>query len=196
MLLLAFALPTEVTLKGMGESLQPYKGIGLRLRKLREAANESIVEVSGAVEIDTETLTKIESGEQRPEEEVLMLLLSHFKVSDQESVKFWELAGYGQDDPKQTVQDQLQQIMMVLPFDNRVAFSDTANVSGNTNGLVVTFGLSAGNVQPQTVARIGMSLDQAQKLSELLNHIVRSAKNPPAPRQLPSQTKKQNKKNT
>lgn len=180
----------------MGEASQPYKGIGLRLRKLREAAHESIGEVSGAVEIDSETLAKIEAGEQRPEEDVLMLLLSHFKVSDQESVKFWELAGYGQDEPKQSVQEQLQQIMMVLPFDNRVAFSDTAHVFGNANGVVVTFGLSAGNVQPQTVSRIGMSVEQATKLSKLLTRIVHNAKNPPTPKQLPAQTKKQSKKNT
>lgn len=152
---------------------RPYKVFGEKLRFLRERARESLLEVSGAVEIDHRTLEQIEAGAQLPEEDVLMLLINHFDVKDHDAVNLWELAGYSKiSDKEQTLNEEqlLKQVMMVIPLDNKVAFSDTAHVSANNNGVVVDFALSAGNFQPQTVSRVGMSVEQARVLAEQLKN--------------------------
>ncbi|MCA9343547.1 MAG: helix-turn-helix transcriptional regulator [Candidatus Nomurabacteria bacterium] len=170
----------------MGEST-PYKVIGLRLKNLREQAKESLLEVSGAVEVDLDLLKDIEAGKRLPDEDVLLMLINHFKVSDQESMKLWELAGYGKDADKEPLIDEqlLKQITMVIPIDNKVAFTDSARVSSNINGVTIDFTVMAGNTKPQTVSRVGMSLDQAIQLSKLIEMAVKVAKQPRAPLQLP-----------
>ncbi|HET7827573.1 MAG TPA: helix-turn-helix transcriptional regulator, partial [Candidatus Saccharimonadales bacterium] len=72
-----------------------YKPLGKRLKELRTRANESLAEVSGAVEIDVMELASFELGKDRPAEDVLLLLISHFGTKDDEAVKLWEMAGYG-----------------------------------------------------------------------------------------------------
>lgn len=61
---------------------------------MRERLSESVAEVSGAVEIEEDALERIEQGIERPSEEILMLLMSHFNMQDTEAVQIWELAGY------------------------------------------------------------------------------------------------------
>jgi transcriptional regulator with XRE-family HTH domain len=73
----------------------PYRPLGRRLKALREKARESLAEVSGAVEIDVRELASFELGQSRPNEEVLLMLISHFSAQDEEAVQLWELAGYG-----------------------------------------------------------------------------------------------------
>lgn len=57
------------------------------------------MEVSGAVEIDEKRLKRIEAGIERPAEDILLLLISHFGVADREAVQLWELADYDSDMP-------------------------------------------------------------------------------------------------
>lgn len=183
----------------MGE-ISPHKVFGMRLKTLREQAKESLLEVSGAVEVDVALLKDIEAGKRLPDEDILLMLINHFNVPDQESMRLWELAGYGKTAPKETFIDEqvLKQITMVIPFDNKVTFTDTAKVSSNPNGLLIDFTLLAGNTQPQTVARVGMSLEQAEQLTKLINTAVRVARQPQTPPKLPpgSQNPKSRKKNT
>src|SRR5574337_1317106 len=73
---------------------QTYRPLGRKLKELRGRANESLAEASGAVEIDVRELAAIELGQDRPSEEVLLLLISHFGAKDDEALKLWELAGY------------------------------------------------------------------------------------------------------
>ncbi len=180
----------------MGET-QPYRVIGLRLKRLRERAKESLLEVSGAVEIDTSVLEAIEAGQRLPDEEVLMLLMAHFNVPDHESMKLWELAGYSQNSDKTAVDEQLlKQVMMVIPFDNRVAFTDHAAIDANKNGIVINFSLSTGG-QQQPVARVGMSVDAAQQLILQLAEQLQTINKPKVIYQLPAknphkQTEKKN----
>ena len=72
----------------------PYRKIGFRIRKLREATSETIAEVSASVEIEPEMLANIETGKTRPSEDVLVLLMNHFDIKDTAATKLWELAGY------------------------------------------------------------------------------------------------------
>src|SRR5689334_16151410 len=72
----------------------PYHTLGKQLKTLRDRAKESLAEASGAVEIDARELAKYELGKARPNEDVLLLLISHFEAKDDEAVNLWEMAGY------------------------------------------------------------------------------------------------------
>lgn len=168
---------------------EPYSVFGQRLRSLRERAKESVLEVSYAIEIDEKTLERIEAGRELPDEDVLMLLISHFDVKDNDAVKLWELAGYGSHMDKETIPNEeqlLKQVMMVIPFDNRVAFSDTAQIDAKPTGVVINFLQATGNPQPQSVSKIGMSVEQAGQLIQQLAAAVKDATTPKQPRALPA----------
>lgn len=172
----------------------PYKVLGNRLRKLRVEAQKSLLEVAGAIEIDDLTLQQIESGMQLPEEEILALLISHFDVDEPEADKLWSLAGYSKKEP--IVEEQLlKQVMMVIPMDNRVVYSDDVKIDASRKGVVIEFNMSAGGTS-QNVSRIGMSMEQAKSLYMQLGSSLHAALKPQAPRQLPPSTKinKQNPK--
>src|SRR5476651_2461314 len=72
-----------------------FRQLGKTLKELRNRVNETLAEASGAVEIDVKQLAGYELGHSRPTEDVLLLLISHFGVRDDDAVKLWELAGYG-----------------------------------------------------------------------------------------------------
>src|SRR5205807_9580549 len=75
----------------------PFTMLGKQLKLLRENRQESVAEVSGAVEIDIDILERIERGEERPSEDILMLLIDHFGMQDHEAAELWESAGYNHD---------------------------------------------------------------------------------------------------
>ncbi|MCL4357524.1 helix-turn-helix domain-containing protein, partial [Patescibacteria group bacterium] len=56
-------------------SPQPYIKLGQQLKNYRKAKHESLAEVSGAVEIDEHVLERYEAGLDRPDEEILNLLI-------------------------------------------------------------------------------------------------------------------------
>lgn len=145
----------------------PYKSLGSRLKRMREKHRESVAEVSGAVEIDMSMLADIESGIHRPSEDILMLLMNHFAVKDDEAVKLWELAGYNRQDVISDAQDIKQ--VMVMPMDARIVYTDMAHVMVNKHGVVMNFMQEVGlGGQPLAVARIGMSREHAVSVLGLL----------------------------
>jgi len=178
----------------MNENKQlPYKPFGAILRRLRERNRESIAEVSGAVEIDEHVLDEIESGIERPSEDILLLLISHFSVEDDKAAELWQLAGYdqGADDGRGHEHDHdretnnRQQTLMIM-IDPRVMYSDTMEVTANQKGVVLNFSQTAGQSdgQPLTVARIGMSREQAKLVMGVLHQALYDLDNPRPPRQL------------
>ena len=162
----------------MGDnSKTPYASFGRRLKILRESANESVDEVSGAVEIAKDELMKIENGEIRPPEDTLSLLISHFDVTDAEEEKLWEMAGYRQDD----LGDNLQNVasIMLMPFDGRVVYSDMAQITINNYGVVMNFmQIGGGGKHPLAIARIGMSREHAESVLKLLQQTLAAADSP------------------
>lgn len=164
------------------EKRLPYKSLGSQLRNLRERNRESVAEVSGAVEIDETDLSLIEDGQERPSEDILLLLISHFAVEDEKAAELWQLAGYDRqsDDDREheTPSSARSQTMMVM-IDPRVMYSDTAEVSANAKGIVVNFSQAAGqNGQPLTISRIGMSREQAKLLMGVLHQALYDQENP------------------
>lgn len=172
----------------MQRGKRPYSRFGQRLSEIRNGLRESVHEVSGAVEVETEIIEKFEKGEDRPSEDLLMLLISHFDVKDEEADELFELAGYDMNDALNSDNLQIQPIV-VVPIDSRIVYTDSAQISINENGVVLGFSQNGMNNQPALVSRVGMSLDHAKKLSKLLQESIKKAEEPIQPKLLSSPKK-------
>ena len=161
----------------------PYEPLGSQLRRLRERSRESAAEVSGAVEIDEKALALIESGTERPSEDILLLLISHFAVEDDKAAELWQLAGYDKptaenDHEELVTQSNRQQTLMVM-IDPRIMYSDSVEVVADGRGVVLNFSQNAGqHGQPLTVSRIGMSREQAKMVMGILHQALYDLENP------------------
>lgn len=178
---------SRVSIKEMQEPqhIPPFKTLGSRLKYLRERSSESLAEVSGAVEINEDSLERFESGSERPSEDILMLLISHFNMQDTEAVQLWELAGYdrrtGPDSFGPSLQDGQDNqsgkpMVMFLAIDMRTQYTDGIEVTLNNAGVVMTFTQAGSGNQAQPVSRVGMSLQQAEVVSQVLQQALLNAK--------------------
>ena len=181
---------------------QPYKTLGAHLRDMREHLRESLAEVSGAVEIEIDALSGFEQGTDRPSEDILLLLISHFAIKEDEATKLWELAGYDQaetgminiaNDPHGNIKNSV----VVMPADARIAYTDMAHIMVNDHGVVMNFMQTGGpNNQPLVISRLGMSREHAESILELLQKTLVHQEIEP-PKALPtSRVKKDAKSNT
>lgn len=170
---------------------RPYELLGKHLKQFREQRRESLLEASGAVEIDADVLERYENGDERPSEDILMLLINHFDVKDHEAVKAWESAGYERNDPdnlgRKTLNGLEKAAVLVLAMDSRTIYSDGVVIDGNKSGLVINFtqASGAGHKQPQTIARVGMSYEQAERVLLSLQQAILYGKQTSRPRRLP-----------
>jgi hypothetical protein len=150
----------------------PYRPLGRRLKALRDRAKESLAEVSGAVEIDVRLLASFELGQSRPNEEVLLLLISHFCAKDDEAVKLWELAGYGVTSMQaaQTAGNNSPPSQEMRNIENvPILFTDVVDIMVNNYGVVMNFMQSNGpSAKPGPVARVGMSREHAKSVLQIL----------------------------
>jgi hypothetical protein len=147
----------------------PYRPLGRRLKALREKAKESLAEVSGAVEIDVRELASFELGQARPNEEVLLMLISHFSTQDEEAVQLWELAGYGVTKVSSAQMISDVSVSAHVSNSNPILFTDVVDIMVNNYGVVMNFMQSSGpNAKPNAVARIGMSREHAKSVLQIL----------------------------
>lgn len=164
-------------------NLTPYRSLGFRLRKLRETSHQTIAEVSGAVEIDPDNLARIENGEHRPSEDVLLLLISHFDPKEDEAVQLWEMAGYDQNQALPGAEEAGKSIIMMVQPDNRIIYSDMVNIVASPQGVVMNFLQAQGSNQANAISRVGMSREQALRVFEALGYSLQS--NSASPKILP-----------
>ncbi|OGL34905.1 hypothetical protein A3F65_02140 [Candidatus Saccharibacteria bacterium RIFCSPHIGHO2_12_FULL_47_16b] len=162
----------------------PFKPLGTRLKELRTRLNETLADASGAVEIDVRELASFELGQSRPSEEVLLLLLSHFGVNDDEAVKLWEMAGYNMSKVASAhmVNDNPQpQPSAATKTSQQIIFTDVVDVIVNNYGVVMNFMQSSGpNSNPAPVARVGMSREHAKSVLQILQMtLAQTEKNMP-----------------
>src|SRR5476651_416669 len=135
-----------------------FRQLGKTLKELRNRVNETLAEASGAVEIDVKQLAGYELGHSRPTEDVLLLLISHFGVRDDEAVKLWELAGYGMHriSSARLANDEPQPQPAATNAEARIMFTDIVDIIVNNYGVVMNFMQNTGpNSQPAAVARVG-----------------------------------------
>ena len=162
----------------------PFSDFGKQLKEMRQKAKESIADVSGAVEFDTKVIAEIEAGKNQPSEDIVLLLISHFALKEDEALKMWELAGFDQDRTgvSSIVSDEsgIQQTAYISQNDARILYSDMIHVNANQFGVVINFlqGLGAKN-QPMAVSRIGMSREHAQSLLDVLQKTMEKSKTKP-----------------
>lgn len=168
----------------------PYKQLGEQLRRLRQKNCESLIEVSGAVEIESTTLLDFENGVKRPSEDILMLLISHFNSKEFEANELWKMAGYSQPSSSSQIVNEdfglIKPIVMMIPLDGRIVYTDTVQVKVNHFGVVVNFKQDDTTNQSTTVARVGMSKDHARSLMDLLRHSLDQIDQPHVQKQLPA----------
>ena len=166
----------------MSESESPYITLGSHLRYVREQSHQSLSEVSGAVEIHEEQLERIEAGRERPSEDILLLLISHFGVQDREAVQLWELAEYDSDMPDDIRSDPQaadlhgKPVVMLLAVDVRTMYSDGLEISVNPAGVTVNFTQAVNQSQQASVARVGMSHAQAEQVIRAMQQALLRAK--------------------
>ncbi len=163
----------------------PFRSLGSQLKRLRERSRQTLAEVSGAVEIDVSALADIEQGVQRPSEDILLLLISHFAVKEEDASKLWDLAGYVHSDMSADAgfHDGPQPVL-VMPMDVRIVYTDMAHVVVNKFGVTMNFMQSGGpGNRPLAVSRIGMSTEHAESVVALLQKALEQAR----PKLLPSE---------
>ncbi|MDZ7786490.1 MAG: DUF3467 domain-containing protein [Candidatus Saccharibacteria bacterium] len=173
---------------------QPYKRLGKYLKQLRLNLHESLAEVSGAVELDTHHLSEIETGKKRPSEDILLLLISHFNVKEDEAVRLWELADFDKSqipgNEQATNSPKAKETAFVAPEELRISYTDMVHVSVNNYGVVMNFMQGNGvEGQPMIVSRVGMSKEHAKSMIELLRKTIDLNEQ----KQLPSPDSKQDK---
>lgn len=166
----------------MSDQHTPFAPLGHHLKYVREQSNQSLAEVSGAVEIDERHLQRIEEGLERPAEDILLLLISHFGVQDREAVQLWELAEYDSDLPEEIrLQNESnlthsKPMVMLLAMDVRTMYSDGLDVAITPAGVTLHFTQSVGPSQAAPVARLGMSQQQAELVIHTLQQALLQAK--------------------
>ena len=176
----------------MSDKDRPFRTLGWQLKLVREQLKQTLAEVSGAVEIETEILELIEQGKQRPNEDVLFLLISHFDIKDADASSLWELAGYSDNFslPKEDLlplsSGQDKALNITLPLDPRIMYTDHLHTSVGDYGVVLNFMQATGFTnQSLPVARVGMSKEHAHKVLETLKQSLDQLDKPQQPKLLP-----------
>jgi transcriptional regulator with XRE-family HTH domain len=174
----------------MAAENKPYHSLGKHLKDVREQAKKSLEEVSGAIELDESQLKSIESGMNRPDEDVMLLLISYFNMADQEALHLWELAKYDSkldehlefiadsvpdDQNLQNLLSNKPMVMLLSSIDVRTMYSDGVEVTWNESGMMMSFTQSTKN-QPLVISKIGMSHKQAEVVLECLQRAILHSK--------------------
>lgn len=179
--------------------LQPFSSFGLALKNLRTKHNKTCAEVSGAVEIDEQKLLDFEAGRHRPSEDILLLIIQHFDLIDEDAKDLWRLAGYSDlsDDSKYYVNDDNNELLqsktvLISPQDARIVYTDMIQVMVNNFGVIINFMQGAGSgTNPLAVSRVGMSKEHAKSVIDVLTKTLQQAEETDrktAPKQLPANT--------
>lgn len=182
----------------------PYKAFGAKIKHFREQWKQTVSEVSGTLEIDEVFLNDIESGKILPAENLLDMLINHFLLTEDQAEELRLLANIqSESNPENMlggIEDMLmKQIVMYMPLDQKVVYTDGMNVTVNHHGVVLQFTQNlAGKNKPQTVSQVGMSREHAEKVIEVLQRTLKEHDGNQKPKFLPSSdpTNKKNKPKT
>lgn len=178
---------------------EPFENLGIALKQVREAQSKTHAEVSGAVEISIDHLVAFETGQKRPSEDVLYLLIQHFSLEPKRAAELWRLAGYDSYDEALYASNdddaQKPRTFSVSVQDARIVYTDMIQVMVNNYGVIINFLQGAGvNDKPLAVSRIGMSKEHARSVVELLTKTLEQSEmfdKSTAPKQLPSGSSRQ-----
>lgn len=155
------------------ESGEPYAAFGAKIKYLREQWQQTTTEVSTTLEIDEEMLKQIESGKILPPENLLDMLISHFLLTDDQAE---DLRALAIDSETQTAEGLaggieemlMKQIVMYMPVDNKIVYTDTMKATVGKHGVVLQFMQSQGEGKSIPVSQVGMSREHAEKVVEII----------------------------
>ena len=159
----------------MRDSKHPYKLLGSKLRRLRHDAQESLSDVSAAIEVDTQFLLRIEAGLVQPSEDILILLMNHFDVDDKEALYLWQQANYEKASANESTTPQIYLIPML---DNKILYTHQVDVQSNKKDIVINFSQPDIDGSPTTTMRVGMSNAVAQELHLQLSKAITHSQQP------------------
>lgn len=155
-----------------------YKAFGDRIRFLREQWQQSLRDVCHTLEIDEKTLRALEAGKMVPSVDILDMLISHFLLTEDQAQDLRDLIEDGKDlgtGMPGSVEDMLaKQLVMYLPLDNKVIYTDSMQATVNDNGVVLQFMQQTGSSnQPVAVSRVGMSRAHAERVIKVLQDTLK-----------------------
>ncbi len=176
----------------MGNNEQaPHRSLGSKIKFLRQQWNQSLSEVSETLEIDERTLRAIEDGQTLPHDELLEMFISHFLLTDEQAMELKHLAdsekGFGLDSLLSGIDDMLtKQIVMLMPPDHRVIYTDSMQATVNDSGVVLQFmQQQKPDGQQIPISRIGMSREHAERMVKVIQETLREYDRNQKPRMLP-----------
>jgi len=128
---------------------------------------------------------------EKPEEELLEQLINHYQMEDNDALRLWTLAGYNTDDLLVEDIDPLvpantpPSVIMLMTLEQRTLYSDSLDIHFDENGLILNFKQIAGQKQPISLAKLGMSYSQAEKVLATLQKVMLKHKYLSGPKALP-----------
>ena len=154
-----------------------YTALGARLKFLREQWQQSLQDVSTTLEIDEKLLRAFESGKVVPPIEVLDMLINHFLLTEDQAQDLRALAEEPRSDDPEAIAASLddvlaKQVVMFLPIDNKVIYTDSMHATVNDSGVVLQFMQQAAG-QPVSVSRVGMSREHAERVIKVLQNTLK-----------------------
>lgn len=155
-----------------------YVALGARLKFLREQWQQSVEEVSGTLEIDEKMLRAYEAGKAAPPVDILDMLINHFLLTEDQAQDLRELAEGPRDEADISAPGHLEdllakQVVMFLPIDNKVIYTDSMQATVTDTGVVLQFMQQTGNGQSAPISKVGMSRKHAEKVIEVLQNTLK-----------------------
>lgn len=158
---------------------EPHKSLGSKIKFLRQQWNQTLSKVSETLEIEEQALRAIEDGRTLPHDELLEIFISHFLLTDEQARELKQLAdsekGFGIDSLLSGIDDMLtKQIVMLMPADNKVIYTDSMQATVNDSGVVMQFmQQQKPGGQQVPISRIGMSREHAERMIKVLQDTLR-----------------------
>ena len=150
--------------------MPPYQRFGKVVHSLRRTYHVTSTELCGALEINADYLSLIESGFERPSEDVVELMVGYFSLDDSLADNLWLLAGY----PLERVDEVTIQPVYLPASEVKSSYTDMVHVSVNNFGVTLNFMQNIGpHNQPVVVSRLGMSREHAESIVDVLAKTLR-----------------------
>ncbi len=97
------------------EKAEYFKGLGLRIKKIRKRHGLSQLEYACILSIESKELERIELGKSRPDIKLLYKVESHFEVNDE-----WLMTGNGRVFKKENWKEPIESDLQFLKMYNRL----------------------------------------------------------------------------
>jgi len=184
----------------------PYRAFGAKIKHFRQQWKQSVSDVSGTLEIDEVFLKEIESGKVLPSENQLDMIINHFLLTSEQADELRGLASMQNDQQVAEslvggVEDMLmKQLVMYMPIEQKVIYTDGMNVTVNRHGVVLQFtqnaAANAKNKANNVVCQVGMSREHAEKVVEVLKKTLSEHEKNQKSKYIPPKSQDKNKPKT